>query len=60
LRTTDSSARGLEWQRASIDRNNFMSILLFEKYVRVPHFFDKTGNPNLDLNQIARWRSAQF
>jgi len=37
-----------------------MSILLFEKYVRVPHFFGKTGNPYLDLNQIARWRSAQF
>jgi hypothetical protein len=47
-------------KRASIDRNNFMSILLFEKYVRVPHFFGKTGNPYLDLNQIARWRSAQF
>jgi hypothetical protein len=27
---------------------------------RQAHFFGKTGNPNLDLNQIARWRSAQF
>jgi hypothetical protein len=34
--------------------------MIAPKSARVPHFFGKTGAAYLDLNQIARWRIAQF